>query len=225
MRSTVALSVIPVSVEEQADRGYASAVDTPKPRRLLNERRLEVRTRVLEAAYRLFAQGGFTATTMDDIASASGVPRRTLFRHFGTKEQVALAYQDTILDELVARLERWPAGGTALSALIETISAFVRDLRHEQAIELSDLLVRNPELRIYNLQKYEEIEAALAQAVEGRCASASPALEARIMAASVVATWRVANERWLAGDRSAHPKIGVMQAFDALKTLGQHRSE
>ena len=51
-------------------------------------KRVESRQRVQEAALRLFAEKGFEATTMEDIAEASGVSRRSLYRYFKTKEGV-----------------------------------------------------------------------------------------------------------------------------------------
>lgn len=39
-------------------------------------------------AVALFAERGFDAVTMDDIAAASGISRRTLFRHFATKNDL-----------------------------------------------------------------------------------------------------------------------------------------
>ena len=172
---------------------------------------------MLDAGYQLFALNGFDATTMDDIALKSGVSRRTLFRNFGTKEQIALAYQDTILDDLVARAAARPRNEDALVALIETISGFVRELRHEEALELSDLLVQNPSLRAYNLQKYEAIELALTETIKSRIDSPDQALKARIAASSVIAAWRVANEEWAKGDRTEHPVCGTTKAFNLLR--------
>jgi AcrR family transcriptional regulator len=48
-------------------------------------RRLEVRERLFTAAISLFAEQGFTATTMDDIAERADVARATVFYHFPQK--------------------------------------------------------------------------------------------------------------------------------------------
>jgi len=46
------------------------------------------RSRILEAAQRLFARKGFEATTTRDLAAAAGVAEGTLFRHFPNKKAI-----------------------------------------------------------------------------------------------------------------------------------------
>ncbi|TMJ24875.1 MAG: helix-turn-helix transcriptional regulator, partial [Alphaproteobacteria bacterium] len=44
------------------------------------------RRRILDAAYKLFRRKGFTRVSMDDIAAATGVTKRTLYHHFTSKD-------------------------------------------------------------------------------------------------------------------------------------------
>ena len=50
------------------------------------------RERIMEAAYDLFSRRGIRAVGVDAIISQSGVARMTLYRHFGSKEDLVLAY-------------------------------------------------------------------------------------------------------------------------------------
>src|SRR5689334_14270323 len=52
------------------------------------------RTRVLDAAARLFAEKGAESTTMDDIARAAGVGRATLYRRYPDRASIAVALLD-----------------------------------------------------------------------------------------------------------------------------------
>lgn len=48
----------------------------------------QTRTRILDAAQRLFAKQGFDGTTTRDLAQAAGVAEGTLFRHFANKKAI-----------------------------------------------------------------------------------------------------------------------------------------
>ncbi|MFM6283167.1 MAG: TetR/AcrR family transcriptional regulator, partial [Dolichospermum sp.] len=48
----------------------------------------QTRTRILQAAQRLFATKGFEKTTTRDLAQTAGVAEGTLFRHFDNKKAI-----------------------------------------------------------------------------------------------------------------------------------------
>ena len=192
---------------------------SPSPNGSRSLRQEQIRARVLDVAYRMFAENGFEGTTMTDIAEASGVPRRTLFRHFASKEHVALAYHDTILNHLVERLAARPDDEGGAVALMNTLLTYTEELSIEQAMELSELLVRNPELRAHNLERYIQIEHAAAKVIEPRCRSEDAALEADLAAGAVVTAWRIANERWFEQGRKGHPKTEAARTFALLTQL------
>jgi AcrR family transcriptional regulator len=58
----------------------------PKTEKTLPEE--DTRTRILNAALRLFARQGYDATTTKDLAAAAGVAEGTLFRHFTNKKAI-----------------------------------------------------------------------------------------------------------------------------------------
>ena len=60
--------------------------------------------RLREAAYALFEQQGYAATTVDQIAARAGVGRSTFFRAFGSKEDVIFPDHDALVARVAARL-------------------------------------------------------------------------------------------------------------------------
>ncbi len=64
------------------------------------------RLAVVAEALRLFSERGYEATTVDDIAHAAGISRRTFFRQFRAKEDVVFADHEILL----ARAEEFLAG-------------------------------------------------------------------------------------------------------------------
>jgi AcrR family transcriptional regulator len=65
---------------------------------------------ILDAAERLIGVLGYSKTTMDDVARAAGVGKRTIYVHFPSKEEVVLSTIDRIVDRLVERLREHAAG-------------------------------------------------------------------------------------------------------------------
>jgi AcrR family transcriptional regulator len=63
-----------------------------------------MRDRILDATERLLGRLGYQKTTMDDIAHEAGIGRRTIYLHFPSKEEVALATIDRIVERLLYRL-------------------------------------------------------------------------------------------------------------------------
>lgn len=48
----------------------------------------QTRSRILNAAYKLFRRQGFSRVTIDDIAAAAKLTKRTLYHHFKSKDQL-----------------------------------------------------------------------------------------------------------------------------------------
>ncbi|MEP9353293.1 helix-turn-helix domain-containing protein [Xanthobacter sp. KR7-65] len=69
-------------------------------------KRRETLARISDAAIRLFIAKGYEATTLDEIAAAAGISRRTFFYYFKSKDEILLSLQsgmgDTIADALRA---------------------------------------------------------------------------------------------------------------------------
>ncbi|MFT3714699.1 MAG: helix-turn-helix domain-containing protein [Gordonia sp. (in: high G+C Gram-positive bacteria)] len=65
----------------------------------------DFRVHVVAESIRLFSENGYDATTVDDVAAAAGTSRRTLFRHFGSKEDLIFADHESLLDQVSQRLD------------------------------------------------------------------------------------------------------------------------
>ena len=70
----------------------------PSPRLTRSERR----GRIDDAATELFARRGYAATTVEDIVRAAGVTKPMLYRHYESKQELAIALLERHRDELVA---------------------------------------------------------------------------------------------------------------------------
>lgn len=86
----------------------------------------QTRGRILEAAYKLFRRQGYNRVTMDDIAEAAELTKRTLYHHFNSKDQLLA---DVLESQHHLALQAFRTFGDNLSGSAETIvEAMFQDL-------------------------------------------------------------------------------------------------
>lgn len=71
----------------------------------------ERREQILATARRLFAEGGYDATSVDDVAAAIRVTKPVIYRHFDGKRDLYLAVLEEHISDLIRRL--WVALSTS----------------------------------------------------------------------------------------------------------------
>src|ERR1700692_162963 len=71
-------------------------------------RRATSRAELEQAAFGLFAARGFDATTVDEIATAAGIGRRTFFRYFPSKNDIPWGAFEHELERMRIRLKACP---------------------------------------------------------------------------------------------------------------------
>jgi AcrR family transcriptional regulator len=82
-----------------------------------DDRRVRVEAEIEETAVNLFAARGFEAVTIDEIAEAAGISRRTFFRYFGSKEDLLLRDMRRRVDGYIDALEQRPGDEPVLVSL------------------------------------------------------------------------------------------------------------
>jgi TetR/AcrR family transcriptional regulator len=93
--------------------------------------------RILSAAETLFAEQGFDATSMNDIARLAGVSKANIFHHFNSKNELYLAVFGAACEESRARLE---ALESSAGSFVERLAHFAGG--HLQAILEHDNMAR-----------------------------------------------------------------------------------
>ena len=89
------------------------------------------RGRILEAAARAFAAGGYAKTTVEEIAAGAGISKALVYRHFEGKEDVLQAVLENTLDEWhqVAGIDRLAEADSVLEAIAHVQRATVEYAR------------------------------------------------------------------------------------------------
>ncbi|MFC3965061.1 TetR/AcrR family transcriptional regulator [Nocardia jiangsuensis] len=139
--------------------------------RWTRERRLEhTRGLLLEAAQEVFAEKGFTAATLDDIAYAAGYTKGAIYKHFSTKEELFLAvnewYWQRYFDTFTEVVSAAQVGAHELDRIAELWQRLSDDRGAEHAalgMEFTLYLLRNPEARERVAARREQVVEALAR--------------------------------------------------------------
>ena len=181
--------------------GEKAATDDGAPG-LRERKRQQTRERLTRAAMALFLERGFEATTLDDIAAAADISRRSFFHYFESKEDVVFAWQEEITAALIAAVAARPAGESMLATAENAIAAMARQLEPGEAIAMAQLKRDNPALQARDQVKYEKLERALAEALGKRAGHKSEKLGARLVAMIATGAMRIGGELWAA---TLHP--------------------
>ncbi|WP_454084001.1 TetR/AcrR family transcriptional regulator [Georgenia sp. Marseille-Q6866] len=161
---------------------------------------------ITTAAMGLFLDHGFQETTVDEIAAAAGISRRSFFRYFGSKEDVVIDHLVADGELLRAELERqpvdvdvWTALSRALFSLEEAAAA------PERLLAVARMVYGTPSLRARSIEKHLRWYDVLAAEVERRLGGGDDSsLRARAIVGCFVTCLDVAGEAWVRDD-AAHP--------------------
>ena len=182
-------------------------------------KRQQTRERLTRAAMALFRERGFEATTLDDIAAAADVSRRSFFHYFASKEDVVFAWQEELTAAMVAAVAARPASESTLAAAENAISAMVRQLDPSEAIAMSRLKRDNPALRARDQVKYEKLERALAEALGQRSPAKAERVQARLVAMIATGAIRIGDELWTSEGAREKPEALVKRIFAAVRAI------
>jgi AcrR family transcriptional regulator len=163
----------------------------------------EARDRLRAAAFALFEERGYDATTVGDIAEAAGVGRTTFFRAFGSKEDVIFPEHTALLERVRSRLETATAPGAAtLIGIAEATRLVLEHYLHEGDLararyRLTRTVTTLRDRELASTLQYHRVYRDALRAWTGE--EAGRDLRAELLAAAVVTAHNHVLRRWLRG--------------------------
>ena len=170
-------------------------------------------------AFGLFARNGFEETTLEEIASALGVGRRTLFRYFPSKTDIPWGQFDESLVGFRQTLEDMPRDIPLFEAVHRAVIDFNRfdEAAIAQHRQRMTLILRTPALQAHSVLRYGQWRAVVADYVADRLGVPSDSLLPRTVGQVSLALALSAYEQWLDGDENSLEDIFV-RTGGALRT-------
>jgi AcrR family transcriptional regulator len=154
------------------------------------------RARLERAALELFAEQGYDATSVAQIAERAGLTKSSFFRHFADKREVLSAGQDILAGLLRDGVGAAPPSATpveCVAAALQSAAVVFTPQRHEIMPLRRKVIAANSELHERELLKRARLTAAMEDALRARGTAETPA---RLAAEIGVLAFDIAFSRW-----------------------------
>lgn len=189
----------------------------PVSQHRVGRRRSTTWEHISNVAIDLFAAGGFDEVSVDDVAEAAGIARRTLFRYYASKNALPWGDFDAHLDhlrDLLNELEPDVPIGQALRTALLAFNSFddQETARHRQRMRV---ILETAALQAYSMTMYAGWRAVVAAFVARRLDCAAEDLVPQTVAWTMLAVALSAYEHWLA-DESVSLATALGDAFDTV---------
>lgn len=163
---------------------------------LRERKRRDTLQRIAQTGLELFIAKGYEETTLDDIAAAAGISRRTFFHYFKSKDEILLAWQIGLVDSIRAAVLEEGTDQSPLDALCGALLKMASHYDADTAIVIARLLRSSDQLRAANQAKYLHMEHAAFEALCRLWPQRSRRQGLRMVAMIGLGAFRVAIDEW-----------------------------
>ena len=183
----------------------------------VGRRRSTTTDHISNVAIDLFAARGFDDVSVDDVAEASGIARRTFFRYYPSKNALPWGDFDAHLDhmrDLLNTLEPDVPIGEALRTALLAFNSFddQETARHRQRMRV---ILETAALQAYSMTMYAGWRAVVAAFVAQRIGAKVEDIVPQTVAWTMLGVALSAYENWLA-DESVSLAEALGHAFDTV---------
>jgi AcrR family transcriptional regulator len=194
---------------------------------LRERKKRAAREAIATTARRLFADRGFDAVTVAEVAAAADVSEKTVFNHFATKEDLAFAGREERLERLLAEIAGRPPGASVLDVFRATTHAMIDDLvagADDDSLAVPKIIRGSRALQERLTMGWEDEAAALAAVIAETSGAADgdvvPGIVARTLSGTHRTVFRVALTGLLTGEAreqlAARLRVATDRAYDQL---------
>ena len=189
----------------------------PNSQHRVGRRRSTTWDHLSNVAIDLFTARGFADVSVDDVAQAAGIARRTLFRYYPSKNALPWGDFDAHLEHMRDQLDTLDPGVPIRDALRTALLAFNtfdvdETARHRQRMRV---ILQTAELQAYSMTMYAGWRAVVAAFVARRLGGETSDLVPQTVAWTMLGVALSAYEHWLA-DESVSLGQALGDAFDTV---------
>lgn len=187
----------------------------------VGRRRSTTQDHIADVALDLFSTYGFSEVSVDDVALASGIARRTLFRYYPSKNAIPWGDFDAHLRHFAGVLDSSDSAAGLRSALRAALLDFnsFNDFQTERHRQRMRLILHTSELQAYSMAMYAGWREVVADFVARRTGVQPGDLVPQTISWTMLGVALSAYEYWLAhpGNRArVSLRQAMSDAFDAV---------
>lgn len=181
------------------------------------QKREETLRRITRSAMALFTRNGYDATTIDAIAAAAGISRRTFFHYFKSKDDILLSQQAGMGEQLIAAFESEPSAGTPFLTVTSAMRRIAAAYPLDELVALDRMMMGIEAVQQRKEANYVRDEKLVLSALRNRWPNADY-MSLRTTAMLAIALSRLSLTAWRE-DGGNRPLLHYLDA--AFAALGQ----
>lgn len=169
---------------------------------------------ICDAALNLLRSKTLKDFTVDDVAAAAGVSRRTFFNYYSSVEAAIASYTERYLDSVIAELVSRPASEPILESAVHAL-ANTGNLQDLAIMAETFTLTQDGALARFQLQAWDECTNKITQVTRDRLPNDTSELLLNALVGAVVGSCRAAFVVWF--HQNGH--IITPDSMNSLKSL------
>ena len=190
----------------------------PAAERLRARKHRETLARITDAGICLFLEKGYQATTLDEIAAAAGISRRTFFHYFKSKDDILLQLQSGMGEMIGKAVRLAPQGVRPLDAVRDAVLEICGAIPADEMLALDRLMRSSDTVMARKQASYVEHENTLFEALRERWPEREKESALRLVALLGVGAIRLSTERLHLANGELSLIDLLRDAFDTLRT-------
>ncbi|PYE22653.1 TetR family transcriptional regulator [Rhizobium sp. PP-F2F-G20b] len=183
---------------------------------LRERKKRETKKRITETGIALFLQKGIDRTTLDEIAEAAGISRRTFFYYFASKDEILLSLQSGIGEMLSDAVRKASPTSTPIDAVRDAVVSVCSAIPTADMIEMDWLMRTSPSVQARKQVSYVQQEGEIFEALKERWPDPERSTALRIVAMLSVGAMRIAGDMFNREQGTRPMAELLVEAFDSV---------
>jgi len=189
----------------------------PKTEGLRERNRRQTLQRIAEVGIELFLAKGYDATTLDEIAAAAGISRRTFFYYFRSKDDILLAHLASYADALKATILESASAGEPIDVMRDALVKLSARFESPRTIAIVRVVRETRTLHASRQGRQLQLEQAACDALRELWPAKERRDRLRLVAMASMALMRLVVDAWIEQDGKRPLAKDIQKAFRDLR--------